>query len=118
MKTKSERRVWRKKRIRKKVHGSSERPRLSVFRSTTHIYAQVIDDDTQKTIFATSSLSKDIRDDEKGSKTETAKKVGALVAEGLKQKNISRVVFDRNGFVYHGRIKALAEGAREAGLEF
>jgi large subunit ribosomal protein L18 len=83
-----------------------------------HIYAQVIDDDAQKTIFATSTLSKDIKSDEKGSKTEMAKKVGALVAESLKQQNISRVVFDRNGFVYHGRIKALAEGAREAGLEF
>lgn len=118
MKTKSERREWRKKRIRKKVQGTSERPRLSVFRSTMHIYAQVIDDDAQKTIFATSTLSKDIKSEDKKSKTELAKKVGALIAEGLKEKNISRVVFDRNGFVYHGRIKALAEGAREAGLEF
>ncbi len=118
MKTKSERREWRKKRIRKKVQGTSERPRLSVFRSTMHIYAQVIDDDAQETIFSSSTLSKDVKSGEKKSKTELAKQVGVLVAEGLKEKNISRVVFDRNGFVYHGRIKALAEGAREAGLEF
>jgi len=107
MKTKSERRVWRKKRIRKKIQGSSERPRLSVFRSTMHIYAQVIDDDAQKTIFATSTLSKDVKSDEKQSKTELAKKVGALVAMNLKEKNISRVVFVRKGFVLHGRIKAI-----------
>jgi large subunit ribosomal protein L18 len=118
MKTKSERREWRKKRIRKKIQGTSERPRLSVFRSTMHIYAQVIDDNNKETIFATSTLSKDLKSQEKSSKTEMAKRVGVLVAESLKQKNISKVVFDRNGFVYHGRIKALAEGAREAGLEF
>lgn len=116
MKTKSERREWRKLRIRKKIQGSAERPRLSVFRSTTHIYAQVIDDDTHQTIFATSSLSKEVEKD--GSKSDVAKKIGVLVAEACKQRNISKVVFDRNGFVYHGRIKALAEGAREAGLEF
>ena len=116
MKTKSERREWRKLRIRKKVQGSAERPRLSVFRSTVHIYAQVIDDDTHQTLFATSSLSKDVS--KEGSKSDVAKKIGALVAEACKQRNISKVVFDRNGFVYHGRIKALAEGAREAGLEF
>jgi large subunit ribosomal protein L18 len=118
MKTKSEIREWRKKRIRKKVRGSSSRPRLSVFRSTGHIYAQVIDDDARKTLLASSSLSKDIKDDEKGSKTEVARRVGVLIAEACKEKNITKVVFDRNGFVYHGRIKALAEGAREAGLEF
>jgi large subunit ribosomal protein L18 len=83
-----------------------------------HIYAQVIDDNNKETIFATSTLSKDLKSQEKSSKTEMAKRVGVLVAESLKQKNISKVVFDRNGFVYHGRIKALAEGAREAGLEF
>jgi len=115
-KTKSERRVWRKLRIRKKMHGCAEKPRLSVFRSTTHIYAQVIDDETHQTIFATSSLSKDVA--KEGSKSDVAKKVGVLVAEACKERNISKVVFDRNGFVYHGRIKALAEGAREAGLEF
>ena len=118
MKTKAERRTWRKKRIQKKVYGDASRPRLSVFRSTAHIYAQVIDDDTHRTLVATSSLSQAISEAEKASKIEVAKKVGALIAEGCKEKNISRVVFDRNGFVYHGRIKALAEGAREAGLEF
>ena len=116
MKTKSEKRQWRKLRIRKKVQGSADRPRLSVYRSTIHIYAQVIDDDTHQTIFSTSSLSKEIA--KEGSKSDVAKKVGAAVAEACKQRNISKVVFDRNGFVYHGRIKALAEGAREAGLEF
>jgi large subunit ribosomal protein L18 len=118
MKTKSERRTWRKKRIRKKIYGSASRPRLSVFRSTAHIYAQVIDDDTHQTLVATSSLSQAIVEGGKASRIEVAKRVGALVAEGCKEKNISRVVFDRNGFVYHGRIRALAEGAREAGLEF
>ena len=117
MKTKSERRTWRKKRIRKKVCGSASRPRLSVFRSTAHIYAQVIDDDKHRTIVATSSLSKAVLEGGKASKIEVAKKVGALIAEGCKERNISKVVFDRNGFVYHGRIRALAEGAREAGLE-
>lgn len=116
MKTKSEKRQWRKLRIRKKIQGSAERPRLSVFRSTVHIYAQVIDDDTHHTIFAASSLSKDV--EKEGSKSDVARKVGALVAAACKERNISKVVFDRNGFVYHGRIKALAEGAREAGLEF
>lgn len=118
MKTKSEIREWRKQRIRKKVRGSATRPRLSVFRSTGHIYAQVIDDDACKTILATSSLSKEIKDGEKGNKTQVAKKVGAIIAAACKEKNITKVVFDRNGFVYHGRIRALAEGAREAGLEF
>jgi large subunit ribosomal protein L18 len=118
MKTKSEIREWRKKRIRKKIRGSASKPRLSVFRSTGHIYAQVIDDDARVTILATSSLSKEIKEGEKGSKTDVAKRVGALIAAACKEKNITKVVFDRNGFVYHGRIKALAEGAREAGLEF
>jgi large subunit ribosomal protein L18 len=116
MKTKSERREWRKLRIRKKIQGNAERPRLSVFRSATHIYAQIIDDDAHHTIFATSSLSKEVTSE--GTKSDVAKKVGAIVAQACKQRNINKVVFDRNGFVYHGRIKALAEGAREAGLEF
>jgi large subunit ribosomal protein L18 len=118
MKTKSEIREWRKKRIRKKVRGDSSRPRLSVFRSTGHIYAQVIDDDARKTLLSSSSLCKDIKDGEKGNKTEVARRVGESIAKACKEKNITKVVFDRNGFVYHGRIKALAEGAREAGLEF
>lgn len=117
MKTKAERRNWRKKRIRKKVRGDSQRPRLSVFRSASHIYAQVIDDEAHKTMVAASSLSDDMTSD-KTSKTEIAKKVGAMVAKKCIELNVKQVVFDRNGFVYHGRIKALADGARESGLEF
>ena len=118
MKTKAERREWRKKRIRKKVRGSSGRPRLSVFRSASHIYAQIIDDETNATVVAASSLSDEIVKEEKDNKTSIAKKVGALVAQKCIASNIKKVVFDRNGFVYHGRIKALADGARETGLEF
>lgn len=109
----------RKLRIRKKVSGTTERPRLSVFRSAKHIYAQVIDDSTGNTLAFASTLSKDLRgtlgeDD----KTEAAKKVGALVAKICKSKGIDKVVFDRNGYLYHGRVSALAQAAREAGLEF
>jgi large subunit ribosomal protein L18 len=118
MKTKAERRTWRKQRIRKKVKGDASRPRLSVFRSATHIYAQIIDDDAHVTVAAVSSLSKEIAAGEKANKTEIAKRVGALVAKKCIENNIKKVVFDRNGFVYHGRIKALADGARESGLEF
>ncbi|MDJ0766450.1 MAG: 50S ribosomal protein L18 [Myxococcota bacterium] len=118
MKTKAECRAWRKKRIRKKVRGTETKPRLSVFRSATHIYAQVINDDTHQTMVAASSLSAEIAKKEKATKTEVAKKVGALVAQKCMENNIKKVVFDRNGFVYHGRIRALAEGARESGLEF
>lgn len=118
MKTKVERRAWRKKRIRKKISGTSERPRLSVFRSASHIYAQVIDDEKHVTLFASSSLEKEIKDSEKVTKSEVAKKVGTIIAQKCLEKEIKKVVFDRNGFVYHGRIKALADGAREAGLEF
>ncbi|MBN2717135.1 MAG: 50S ribosomal protein L18 [Deltaproteobacteria bacterium] len=117
MKTKTEIREWRKKRIRKKVSGSPERPRLSVFRSASHIYAQVVNDDDHKTLFAVSSLSAGVKE-ETGTKTDIAKKVGNLVAKKCLENNIKQVVFDRNGFVYHGRVKALADAAREAGLEF
>ena len=109
----------RKLRIRKKVGGTTERPRLSVFRSTKHIYAQVIDDVTGKTLAHASTLSKDLQgtlDDDK--KMDAAKKVGALIAKVCKSKGIDKVVFDRNGYLYHGRVSALAEAAREAGLEF
>jgi large subunit ribosomal protein L18 len=109
----------RKLRIRKKVGGTTERPRLSVFRSTKHIYAQVIDDVTGKTLAHASTLSKDLKgtlDDDK--KMDAAKKVGALIAKVCKSKGIDKVVFDRNGYLYHGRVSALAEAAREAGLEF
>jgi large subunit ribosomal protein L18 len=109
----------RKFRIRNKISGSSERPRLSVFRSARHIYAQVIDDETGKTLAAASTLSPDLRgmlkDD---SKVDSAKKVGALLAKICVERKVGKVVFDRNGFLYHGRVKALAEAAREAGLDF
>jgi large subunit ribosomal protein L18 len=109
----------RKLRIRKKVSGSSARPRLTVFRSAKHIYAQVVDDTTGQTLAYASTLSKDLRgtlDDDK--KVDAAKKVGALIAKICKSKKIDRVVFDRNGYLYHGRVSALAQAAREAGLEF
>lgn len=109
----------RKLRIRKKVSGTDERPRLSVFRTARHIYAQVIDDTSGKTLASASTLSKDLRgtlgDDKK---TDAAKKVGALIAKICKSRKIERVVFDRNGYLYHGRISALAQAARDAGLEF
>jgi large subunit ribosomal protein L18 len=109
----------RKLRIRKKVSGSTARPRLTVFRSAKHIYAQVVDDTTGQTLAYASTLSKDLRgtlDDDK--KVDAAKKVGALIAKICKSKKIDRVVFDRNGYLYHGRVSALAQAAREAGLEF
>jgi large subunit ribosomal protein L18 len=114
---KRELRQKRKERIRFKVSGSSERPRLSVYRSLNHIYAQVVDDTTGKTLAAASTLSPELKDG-KGKKRELAKEVGKLVAKKCQAAQISAVVFDRNGFNYHGRIAAVAEGAREAGLKF
>jgi large subunit ribosomal protein L18 len=109
----------RKLRIRKKVEGTTDRPRLSVFRSSKHIYAQVIDDTSGKTLAFASTLSKDLRGTlEEDTKTDAAKKVGALIAKICKSKKIDSVVFDRNGYLYHGRVSALAQAAREAGLEF
>lgn len=106
-------------RIRKKIRGSEDRPRLAVHRSGAHIYAQVIDDDAGKTLVAASSRDKDVRGKLKsGGNVAAAKEVGGLVASRAKQKGIEKVVFDRGGFQYHGRIKALAEAAREAGLKF
>lgn len=109
----------RKVRVRKKLKGSSERPRLSIFRSANHIYAQIINDDEGTTIAAASSLSPAIKaiEGHKGN-VATAKKVGAAIAEAAMAKGITQVVFDRNGFIYHGRVKALADAAREAGLKF
>ncbi len=120
--TKRQARLKRKKRIRRKILGTPERPRLSVFRSARHIYAQIIDDLEGRTLVTASSLEKDIQDNselkaEKG-KIAIADQVGKLVAERIKEKGITRVVFDRNGFIYHGRVKAVSDGAREAGLEF
>ena len=103
-------------RVRGKVSGTSERPRLNVFRSGTNIYAQIIDDVNGKTLVSASSLEKDFSCE--GTKTDAAKQVGVNVAERAKAKGIENVVFDRGGYVYHGRVKALAEGAREGGLQF
>jgi len=115
-----EARLRRKKRVRKKVRGVPERPRLCVFRSTKHIYAQIIDDTTGKALVATSSLSKNISEKiaGKGGNREGAALVGADMAERAIKKGIKKIVFDRNGFLYHGRVKALSEAAREHGLEF
>ena len=114
-----EARLKRKKRIRIKISGSQERPRLSVFRSSRHIYAQVIDDLNGVTLVTASTMSPEIREQEKvKGKIEDAKRVGKMIADKAKAQGITRVVFDRNGFLYHGRVRALAAAAREAGLEF
>lgn len=103
-------------RIRSRVSGTQERPRLAVFRSLNHIYAQIIDDGPGHTLAAAGSTEKDLRG--KGGNLEGAKMIGKAVAERAKSKGITRVVFDRGGYLYHGRVKALADAAREAGLEF
>lgn len=114
----------RQERVRKKVKGTPDRPRLSVFKSARHIYGQLIDDIHGRTIAAASSLSPSFRDrvqsveKASGSNVSGAKIVGALVAEQALAKGINQIVFDRNGFLYHGRVKAVAEGARSAGLQF
>ena len=110
-------RVVRHSRIRSKISGTSEIPRLCVFRSNTGIYAQIIDDEKQTTIVAASSLDKDLKL-KNGSNIEAAKVVGKAIAEKAKAKKIKEVVFDRGGYLYHGRVKALADAARENGLEF
>ncbi len=109
-------RLHRHKRVRGKVSGTPERPRLNVFRSETNIYAQVIDDTTGRTLVSASSLEKDFSCD--GTKTDAARKVGEMVSERARAKGIEAVVFDRGGYLYHGRVKALAEGARAGGLQF
>ena len=109
-------RAKRHKRVRSKVSGTPERPRLCVFRSEKHIYAQIIDDVNGVTLVSASTLDKSI-EGPTGNK-EAARKVGVLVAERAKEKGITNVVFDRGGYVYHGRVQELAEGAREGGLEF
>ena len=110
------RRARRKQGIRKDILGLPDRPRLSVFRSLNHVYAQVIDDLTGKTLASASTRDKGFPD--KGAKMSEATAVGKLVAARAKEKGVSTVVFDRNGYLYHGRVKALADGAREAGLQF
>lgn len=115
---KNESRQRRKIRIRKKVNGTASRPRLVVFRSNLHIYAQIVDDAQGATLVATSTLS--LRKSEPGAHCNRsgAELVGKEIARLAKEKNISQVVFDRNGYLYHGRVKAVADGAREGGLEF
>lgn len=109
-----------KGRIRKKIRGTTEQPRLTVYRSLHHLYAQVVDDVQQKTLASASSLSKDLRDELKAvkGKKEIAKRVGMMIARKAQEKNLKKVVFDRNGYLYHGVVKSLADGAREGGLEF
>ena len=119
MRTKEDIRSRIHRRIRKKLAGTSGRPRLAVFRSQSHIYAQIIDDDGGRTLVAASSLDKDLKAQHKrGANVAAAKAVGNLIATRAKEKGIEAVVFDRGGFQYHGRIKALADGAREGGLKF
>lgn len=112
---KNAKRVKRHQRMRNKISGTPERPRLSVFRSGLHIYAQIIDDVNSKTLASASSLSLKL---EKGGNVDAAKQVGTAIAEAASKVDIKSVVFDRSGYLYHGRVKALAEAAREAGLEF
>lgn len=115
--SKTDRRNKIKLKLRKTIKGSSQAPRLSVFRSNTEIYAQLIDDKGGKTLAAVGSIDKSIKT-AKVNKTEKAKLVGKLIAEKALANGITAVVFDRNGFLYHGRVKSLAEGAREGGLKF
>ena len=117
--SKADARNKRRASIRKKVRGSTERPRVAVFRSSRHIYAQIIDDLSGRTLVSASTLCDEIKAaGDEGSKTDVAQSVGRLLAKRALESNISRVVFDRGGYQYHGRIAALADGAREGGLEF
>jgi len=117
IKTKEDARARRKLRLRKKVEGTADKPRLSVYRSLNHIYVQAIDDHEGKTLFCASSQEIQEKGKHTGNK-DAAKRVGELIAEKCKQKGIDAVVFDRGGYLYHGRVKALAEAARAAGLKF
>lgn len=119
MRSKEIRYLLRKQRVRNKVYGTSERPRLSVYRGINHIYAQIIDDTLGKVLVSASSLGKELKDKSNSSgKTGIAKLVGELLAKRALEKGIKKVVFDRGGRPYHGRVKVLAEGAKQAGLEF
>ena len=112
-------RLKRKRRVRRKIGGTGERPRLTVFRSTKHIYAQIIDDDKGVTLASASTLNKGYEPDpESKGKVAIARQIGKLVAQDALDKGIKRVIFDRNGYIYHGRVKALADSARECGLIF
>ncbi|MBI3181986.1 MAG: 50S ribosomal protein L18 [Myxococcales bacterium] len=114
----NEPRIRRKARVRKKIAGTAERPRLSVYKSLKHIYAQVVDDSNGRTLAFASSLSKELKGQNEGDKKADAKRVGKLIAEKCKLAKLEKVVFDRNGFPYHGRIAAVATAAREGGLRF
>lgn len=117
--TRREARLSRKKRVRKTVSGTASRPRLAVFRSNLHIYAQVVDDTQGRTLASAGTVEKELRGSLKGgSNVDAAKAVGALVAQRAKELGVTSVVFDRSGYLYHGRVAALADAAREAGLEF
>jgi large subunit ribosomal protein L18 len=116
---KNKARLKRHLRVRKKITGTTERPRLNIFRSAKHMYAQIIDDTNGVTIAAASTQDKELRESVgNGGNVEAAKKVGQLIAERAKAKGLDKVVFDRGGYLYHGRVQALADAAREAGLEF
>lgn len=111
-------RKFRQSRVRQKLRGSAQRPRLCVFRSEKHIYVQVIADDTGRTLFASSTLAPDVRDQvKKPASVAAAKTIGEIVGKRCVEQGITAAVFDRNGFLYHGRVRAVAEGAREAGLK-
>ncbi len=122
IKTKDDRRQRIKYRLRKRMHGTTERPRLSVFRSVSHIYVQVIDDMAGTTVASASSVEPAIKarldKETRPGNRKGAELIGTTIAERLKEKGITRVIFDRNGFLYHGRVRAVAEAARAAGLEF
>jgi large subunit ribosomal protein L18 len=122
IKTKEDRRDRIKHRIRKRVQGTEARPRLTVFRSVAHMYVQVVDDMSGRTIASASTVEPAVKGalpkEARGGNVEGARAIGRAIAERLKEKGVTRVVFDRNGFLYHGRIKAVADAAREAGLEF
>jgi large subunit ribosomal protein L18 len=112
-------RLKRKTRVRKKIFGTSDRPRLNIFRSAKHIYAQIIDDTTGKTLVTASTVQKAVSEEVASTgNSDAARKVGAAIAKAALENNIKSVVFDRNGFLYHGRVKVLAEAARENGLSF
>jgi large subunit ribosomal protein L18 len=111
-------RITRHRRVRKKIHGTAARPRLAVFRSNKHLSLQLIDDDSGRTVAAASTGEKDLRGDGSGATVAAASRVGTLIAERAKAAGVEQVVFDRGGFLYHGRVAAVAAAARAAGLEF
>lgn len=115
---KNQARLKRHLRVRKKIAGTNERPRLSIYRSNCHMYAQIIDDVKGVTLATASTLDKELTEVGNGGNVDAARKVGELIATRAKSKGINKVVFDRGGYLYHGRVQALADAAREAGLEF